>query len=373
MSINQKITFDIVSLHAGLNAKPLPLSTTTKTGQTTWIDAYGGLHFRDIAKGEQCFEYSIDAQESFIKNGEKAIRTYRSISYYPEGLEGGLSSDERLQNLIARKAHAMVKEHQNVIVRGVDGGNVNKNQTGMLLFELRETSVIIGDRVEKTLKINEAMLAATDLFQNRPEEFINVCYMYSIQPIDGVAIQKLFNEVALKINNNPTHFLEILNHKDADLLILIKKGLIINSEMESIISFQDPFYFMNGENIGNSEDEILYNLKKSPRSKEFLMKSLNIPLEDTPEVINLPENVEAKMPVKLSQDYSRRTEAADMKGVTKMLTAMFNKYSSDIKASPENEEEITKKFKENLATKRAGYIEFADYWDTEVATKLKYA
>ncbi len=369
---NDKITFDIVSIHAGNNVKPFPLLVTTANGQATWIDSYGARFDRAVGRGEQPHEYSIDAQESFMHKGEKAIRTFKSISYYPQELEGHLEGEEKTQNLTARQAHELVKRHQNVIVRGKDGGNINTNQTGMLLFELRETSTIIKNNLEKTLQINQAITAATELYTEQPQEFINLCYRYGIQPIEGVAIQKLFNEVAIKINNNPSHFLTILNHEDAELLTLIKKAQVLNEQLESIISYQEPFYFMNGENLGQSEDELLYNLKKSERNKEFLMKSLNIALADKHEVVSLPKEPEHEPLSKPAQDFKRRTELARQKEAKSTIAAICRKWTEDKRADPSKVGEVDEKYTQKLREKREGYMDIADFWDAEVATRAKY-
>ena len=147
MDINDKISFDIVSIYDGNGVRSLDLKVTEKNGNVTFVDSYGGLHHRDLQRGESPFSYNVDNQESYInKKGEKAVRMFKRIEYWPEQFEGQLEGNERTLNIIARHAHTLVKKHPSVIIRDANKGNSNPNQHGLVLFELRETTQIIKDK-----------------------------------------------------------------------------------------------------------------------------------------------------------------------------------------------------------------------------------
>jgi len=373
MNPNEKISFDIVSIYDGNSVRTLDLLVTEKNGNTTFIDSYGGLHHRKLQKGEVPFSYLVNAQESYVKkNGDTAIRVFATISYWPEQYEGQLEEGERVANIIARHAHDLIKRHEAVIVRDANGGNINPNQSGMVLFELRESTKIVNDKVEKNKNVSSAMAIATDLYENDQPAFIDLCYRYSIQPVEGVPIQKLYNEVVLKLQNNPEHFMEILNHKDAKLLVLIKKAMISTSEEPAIITFEDPFYFMAGVNLGKTEEEIIYNLNKSAKDRELLYQLLGLPAEDIVEIVNLPAESEAIVTTAKSQDYQRRTDEARVQEAKKVLNAVFTRWQTDANKNPAGGAELRKKYMDKLAENREKFIDIADLWDADVANRMKY-
>lgn len=373
MDINDKISFDIVSIYDGNGVRSLDLKVTEKNGNVTFVDSYGGLHHRDLQRGESPFSYNVDNQESYInKKGEKAVRMFKRIEYWPEQFEGQLEGNERTLNIIARHAHTLVKKHPSVIIRDANKGNSNPNQHGLVLFELRETTQIIKDKVQKNIEVSKAQAIATELMQEDPESFIDLCYRYSIQPVKEVPIETLYNEVMLKIANNPTHFMEILNHKDAVFLTLVKRAMIGTELDPAIISFEDPFYFMNGENLGQKEEEIIYNLSKSARNREFLMMSLGVPIEDEVEVVVLPSTSDAIEASKPSQDYQRRTDKSRIEEARKAMNSITVQWEKEKKKNPAGGSVLDDKFKAQLSKKRELYLDVADFWDAELAYKLPY-
>lgn len=373
MDINDKISFDIVSIYDGNSVRSLELKVTEKNGNVTFIDSYGGLHHRDLQKGETPFSYNVDNQETYVnKKGEKAVRMYKRIEYWPESQEGNLEGNERTLNIIARHAHNLVKKHPSVIIRDANKGNSNPNQHGLVLFELRETTQIIKDKVQKNIEVSKAQGIATELMQDDPESFIDLCYRYSIQPVQNVPIENLYNEVMLKIANNPTHFMEILEHKDSALLTLIKRAMIGTEEEPAIISFEDPFWFMNGENLGKNEEEIIYNLSKSARSREFLRQSLGLPVEDIVEVVKLPAESNAISASKPSEDYQRRTDKARIEEMKKAINSITMQWEKDKKKNPAGGSVLDNKFLAQLAKKRELYLDVADAFDAELAYKMQF-
>lgn len=373
MNPSDKITFDIVSIYAGNSPRALELLTSTNQGKITWIDNYGSINYRALQKGESPHVYNIDAQESYIHNGEKAIRVFKTISYWPSELEGQLDPESRTANIIARHAHELVKTHQNVIVRGENGGNINPNQSGMSLFELRETTKITNEKVEKNKKIAEAMFIASDYFTESKKQFLKLCYRYSILPVEGVPVEKLFNEMVIKINNNPDSFFLALNHKTPELLELVRKASFYSEETPAIITYEEPFYSMNGVVVGQTEEEVLYNIEKDPKLKEFLYKSMGADLKEQGIVVTeLPKESDAIVSTTASQNYQRRTDEARIDEAKKALNYIFNQWKTSLQKSPEKKAELEQKFEAKLLEKRAAFIDLADYYDAEVANRRKY-
>jgi len=176
----------------------------------------------------------------------------------------------------------------------------------------------------------------------------------------------------LKIANNPTHFMEILEHKDSALLTLIKRAMIGTEEEPAIISFEDPFWFMNGENLGKNEEEIIYNLSKSARSREFLRQSLGLPVEDIVEVVKLPAESNAISASKPSEDYQRRTDKARIEEMKKAINSITMQWEKDKKKNPAGGSVLDNKFLAQLAKKRELYLDVADAFDAELAYKMQF-
>lgn len=372
MNLSKKISFDIVSLYAGNTPKSIELLIDNGKGQTTWVDSYGSIFYRDLQRGETPHFYKVDAQESYVHNGEKAVRVFKTISYWPAEMEGELSEDERVNNIIARHSHELFKKHQNVIVRGEGGGNINPNQSQMLLFELRETTKKVNDEVAKNKKVTEAMGIATAYYDENAQEFIDLCYKYGIQPVEGVPVEKLYNEMCIKLKSNPEHFINIVNHKDSKLLVMIKKALVYDENKEAIIQFNDPYYYMNGENIGSSDEEMIYNIKKSKKSSEFLREALGIPLEEEVEVTTLPKESDAIVSSKPSQDYQRRADVARIDEAKKAVNYIFTQWKVAKQKNPDKLADLEAKYGEKISDKRAEFIDVADAFDELIAKGRKY-
>jgi hypothetical protein len=373
MNPQDKITFDLVSIYSGTSPRTIELLITDKKGKTTWVDSYGNIFHRELERGESPAQFSIGATETYVdpKSKEKALRVFKTFSYYPEEFEGQLSSDEKADNMVNRHAHTWFKLHPAVVVKDATGGNINPNQTGaLLLFEMRETTKNINDEVAKNMLISECTGIVTDMYQNSPETFLDLCYRYGIQSVKTMPIEKLYNLVILKINNNASHFMEILNHKDAEMLVMIKKAMIGTEEEPAIISYQEPFYIMNGENLGRTDEEIIDSLYKSPRSRAYLATALGMPTEDVVEVVKLPKESDAITETKGQIDYGRRVDAARIDEAKKFLNGIVSRWKTEKAKDRSKAAEIEAKHLQRISEKREEYIDIADFYDKEAASRI---
>ena len=371
MSNDQKITFKICYLYPGMDSKTIELKSTDKKGSVSFLDNSGNRVFRTPALGEEPVKIVLTSTENFKFQGDDQKRVYTTVSYYPESMEGQLEQYQITENIVNRRAHEVLKEHQHVVVRSKEGANVNPNQNGIPMFELIEESRLILADVEKNNKISEGMNIAKDMFQNHPEVFVDFCYSYNIMPIENVPIHVLYNEVIFKIQTDPAAFFSVVNHKEAATLTLIKKGLLkITTDGNPLISIKDNFYYLDGEIIGQSEDEAIHFFNKYPKKREFLMRSLGIAPEVNVEVVALPPVSEDGGLSDSQKEWKKKTDASRLQTMKMEVAKRFKKMQEDkLKNKPEASV-IEAKFFDVMRTEiRDKYIDIVEAFDTYVADK----
>lgn len=371
MSNDQKITFKICYLYPGMDSKTIELKSTDKKGSVSFLDSSGNRVFRAPVPGEEPVRIVLTSIEKFMFQGDDQKRVYTTVSYYPESMEGSLEQHEITENIVNRRAHELLKEHQHVVVRSKEGANVNPNQSGIPMFELIEESKLILADVEKNNKVSEAMNIAKDMFQNNPEVFVDFCYSYNIMPIENVPVHVLYNEVIFKIQTDPTNFFNVLNHKDAVTLTLIKKALLkTTTEGVSLISIKDSFYYLDGEIIGQSEDEAIHFLNKYPKKKEFLMRSLGIAPDVNVEVVPLPPVSEDGGLTDVQKEWKKKTDSSRLQTMKMEVSRRFKKMQEDKMKNKPEASAIEAKFLANLQTEiRDKYIDIVGAFDAYVADK----
>ena len=371
MSNDQKITFKICYLYPGMDSKTIELKSTDKKGSVSFLDNSGNRVFRTPALGEEPVKIVLTSTENFKFQGEDQTRVYTTVSYYPESMEGKLEQYQITENIVNRRAHEVLKEHQHVVVRSKEGANVNPNQNGIPMFELIEESRLILADVEKNNKISEGMNIAKDMFQNHPEVFVDFCYSYNIMPIENVPIHVLYNEVVFKIQTDPAAFFSVVNHKDAATLTLIKKGLLkITTDGNPLISIKDNFYYLDGEIVGQSEEETIHFFNKHPKKKEFLMRSLGIAPEVNVEVVALPPVSEDGGLSDSQKEWKKKTDSSRLQTMKMEVAKRFKKMQEDkLKNKPEASV-IEAKFFDVMRTEiRDKYIDIVEAFDAYVADK----
>jgi hypothetical protein len=354
-----------------MDSKTIELKSTDKKGSVSFLDNSGNRVFRTPALGEEPVKIVLTSTENFKFQGEDQTRVYTTVSYYPESMEGKLEQYQITENIVNRRAHEVLKEHQHVVVRSKEGANVNPNQNGIPMFELIEESRLILADVEKNNKISEGMNIAKDMFQNHPEVFVDFCYSYNIMPIENVPIHVLYNEVVFKIQTDPAAFFSVVNHKDAATLTLIKKGLLkITTDGNPLISIKDNFYYLDGEIVGQSEEETIHFFNKHPKKKEFLMRSLGIAPEVNVEVVALPPVSEDGGLSDSQKEWKKKTDSSRLQTMKMEVAKRFKKMQEDkLKNKPEASV-IEAKFFDVMRTEiRDKYIDIVEAFDAYVADK----
>jgi hypothetical protein len=371
MSNDQKITFKICYLYPGMDSKVIELKTTDKKGSVSFLDNSGNRVFRAPVPGEEPVKIVLSSTEKFKFQGDDQKRVYTTVSYYPESMEGNLEQYEITENIVNRRAHEVLKEHQHVVVRSSEGANINPNQNGIPMFELIEESKLILADVEKNNKVSEAMNIAKDMFQNHPEVFVDFCYSYNIMPIENVPIHVLYNEVIFKIQVDPSSFFSVINHKDATTLTLIKKALLkTTTEGNSLISIKDNFYYLDGEIVGQSEDEVIHFFNRYPKKKEFLMRSLGIAPDVNVEVVPLPPVSENAGLTDTQKEWKKKTDASRLQTMKMEVAKRFKRMQEDKLKNKSEASAIEAKFFEVMRTEiRDKYIDIVDAYDAYVADK----
>ena len=371
MSNDQKITFKICYLYPGMDSKSIELKSTDRKGSVSFLDNSGNRVFRAPAPGEEPVRIVLLSTENFKFQGDDQKRVYTTVSYYPESMEGKLQQYEITENIVNRRAHEVLKEHQHVVVRSKEGANINPNQNGIPMFELIEESKLILADVEKNNKISEGLNIAKDMFQNHPEVFVDFCYSYNIMPIENVPVHVLYNEVVFKIQTDPASFFSVVNHKDAATLTLIKKGLLkTTTDGNSLISIKDNFYYLDGEIVGQSEEETIHFFNKHPKKKEFLMRSLGIAPEVNVEVVSLPPVSEDGGLSDSQKEWKKKTDASRLQTMKMEVAKRFKKMQEDkLKNKPEASS-IEAKFLDVMRTEiRDKYIDIVEAFDGYVLDK----
>lgn len=357
---NNKVTYTIAYTQQNDNPPSLDLIATDKAGNVDWIDNYGQRRQTPLLKGETPHRFVL-GQIELIENrqGVKERRMTKEVSYYLVGKDTTLEGNDRTQNTINREAHSLLQAHEHVVIRDINtGGNISRNQTGaMPLFELIEKSLITQEKVKKNDLITKALGMATDMKDNAPESFIDMCYSYDIRPIEGVAIQTLYNEVHLKILGNPQHFLDTINHKDAKMLTIIKKAQLKSDGESTIIYFSNDFYYFEDEAIGKSDEEIIYFFNKFPRKKDNLLRKLEISADVVVEVISLPEPVKVEVLNEKDKNNIRNTYDYEIKKMKLSFVKLFSKIDKALKKNPENTAEIEKELKAEVEELRLKFLD----------------
>ena len=340
MSEQNRIHYTILSFYDGTNPKTIELCTTDKNGNYTWISTTGErMHtvpIRDSKNPERSSKiasFVLSGVENFKKPDGSIIKKVAiTPSYVPEEDLKNASYEEKVENLIALNAHQLVKTHHSVIIRNAQGGNDNPNQMGTPAFELIERTALVKAEVEYNNKVTEARGIAKDLFETKPELFIETCYAYDI-PVDGIPIQKIYNILLAKIDGNPDSFMKIYNHKEAKLLSYIKRAMHTNFEDEPILSVKNGIYYFDGQELGYSDDEVIYYFGRFPQLRETLLMKLGVTEEmHITEVNNLPEEIpvaptDAEEKFQRNRDTRRRDQmTADIAG----LHGVFTRYKKKV-------------------------------------------
>lgn len=292
MTENNKVTFKIFSIYPGQDPRAITMESVDRNNGTyRFMDVNGNINDRNKAEGEKVATLVLSSVENFdFPNGAKN-RVFTKVSYIPnameyykeQGLKGTELSAAYAQERYFENMHLFLKTHPLVIIKK-NGHNINPNLGLTAGFELVEESILVREEVEKNIRSTEARAKATELYKKSKELFVDFCYSYGIY-VGNTPVEKLFNEVILKIEGNPEYFFEVINHKDAELLTLFNKALQKTNEEtgNAVIAQVDDFYEFEDEFIGQSEQEVLYYFTNNPKKLENLKRRLGVKV--TPVVV----------------------------------------------------------------------------------------
>lgn len=367
----QQISFDLYYLYPGKNPQTIDLLVSDKTDRLDYIDSNGARRqTTKLPKDATVATFLVSDVVPFPEHGKDAVRVKRTVTYWPAEYEANLDESAKTQNIIAREAHNLLIRHQSIVLRMAAGQpNENPNQTGQPYFELRENTKIVRAQIEKDKKIAQAMTTVQELYE-RPEEFIDMCYGYGIQPIENIPVEVLLNEVNLKIKNNPDHFLKTIAHADAKMLVLVKRGMQATAGGVELINFENDFFFYRGEPVGQNDEQIVAYFKTHPREKEFLMQQLGIALERVVEEIPtlapdaVPDNLSPRQ-----EDNRARNNANRELTMRRSMDKVFNKLAYDKAENKAFGSKEQKEYDDIVAEKREAYKDILDAFDTYVAKR----
>jgi hypothetical protein len=204
------------------------------------------------------------------------------------------------------------------------------------------------------------MGVCTSMFNENPEEFVDLCFALGVY-VGETEIEKLYNEVSWKINDNPDFFFNILKHRDLENLTLLKKGLQYEDGDTTIININDDgtIYF-DGELIGRNEDEAVAWIAASPKKRDVLMRKLGI----TPEIETKVKNVVSSKDIPADHHAKLRVDAtintARLNNGKNNILKAVKAWGKAVKADPENQGAITKQLYDKVDEIRNDYSDVGE-------------
>ncbi len=376
-----KISYKLAYLSSGTDSRILDLVKVDSMGITEFIDKAGVLHDRPLANGEQPARIVLDTIENYVDaQGQNRKRVYTTLSYYEESVSGQMLKGQPDQVVakhnLAKNAHLMLKSHQEVAWRGEDGNDKNPNRCGYtVMFEIIEESQNILNQVEKNNKVTEAMALATDMFKNNQKDFIDFCYAYGIRPIKGVPIENLYNEVSFKIQVNPNHFFETMESKDREYKIVLAKAKeFIEEDGLPLINLEGNLFYLAGEIIGSTEEEVINHLKTHPIQRKYVFSKIGFDFEVELEVENLPLVSEEIVVTKQAKLFKKRVDSARIEEMERAVKYIIKKYNDAVKkdSSVTGKADALKDYDTATESKRANFFDVVEAYDTFVEEQRKY-
>lgn len=372
----EKITFKIVYAAQGSTPRQIELKSSDRHGNIEWLDKSGADYTAEPPLGVSPVKLNLTSTEFYTdKNGEKKKRVFGLFSYVCEKDENEIKDvSERLNNIVLRKAHMMLKTHQACIYRDKTGNDINPNRHGAsVMFELIEESQNIQNAVELNNRMSEAMNKAGELLKGDATYFMDFCYAYGIVNVAKSSPEELYNDICQRIIINPEHFLTTFNNKNNQTLVLLRKGLeYLQPDNTTLVSLVNNIYYMNGEILGESEDVCVYNLNQQPKLKEWLMLNMNIAPDFKAEVVQLPPASDHPVQSDSKKLFEKGADEAAVSQAKSKINYMFTKAKTAIAKDPSRRGEILEKLEEDLQAKRSDYVTLLPYIDDHISTCKKY-
>lgn len=366
-----EITFKVAYLYPSSDTRLFTLEAEDKRGNRSFISTEGLLWRRTPEKGDSIATIPLTAVEEFEYQGQKKKRVYALIKYETDEKKVKLlSQQEEINNRIHREAHNFIKNHPQVVYKdSATGNNLNTEQRGNALFELIEESQRIISENEKNIKIAKAMGVASDMFENNKEAFVEFCYAYGIRPVQGVEVQKLFNEVSFKIRNNPNEFFEVYEHEEREMLSLIKRAMQELDGENTILYIENDFWCMNGEILATDEhpfqNPLLHHFKTHPRDKDFLLRKLGITKEVVLEVKELAPVSEEFEDTIQKKSFDAKAHEHKIRKMKATVTNAATKYRKSEKRQADID-----RLKAEITDARESFLDIVEAYDSYAKDKL---
>lgn len=385
MTENNKVTFKVCSIYPGQDPRPITMESVDRNnGNYRFMDVNGNINDRNKVDGEKVASLVLSSVENHAFPNGATKRVFTTISYIPnameyykaQGLKGTDLTAAYHQDRYFENMHLFLKTHPLVIVRK-DGHNINPNLGSIAGFELVEESALVRQELEKNIRATEARAKATEMYQKSKDLFVDFCYSYGVY-VGSTPVEKLFNEVMLKIEGNPDYFFEVANHKDAELLTLFNKALQKTSEEsgQTVISQNDDFYEFEDEFIGQSEQEVIYFFNNNPKKLENLKRRLGVKV--TPIVVTElgPDSADVTPQTARQAAGKRAFDAkmvADMEDEVHKATKQYgmNWAKADKAKNDAAKIDYAKEFLEKMKAVKEKFAQIPDAVDTRVAKAIK--
>jgi hypothetical protein len=364
----KKITYKVVALYSGTNVKTLDLVKVDKIGNTTFIDIAGNVHQRQMGERETAAKIILNDIMSYKDGETPRKKVYKELSYFTEECSGEalktLSDIERAEHLVNKAAHELLKSHQNVVWRDANGNDQNPNRYGAITnFELIEETQNVLNKVDENLNKQKAGDIATRLYNESKHDFIDLCYAFGIRNVESIEIEKLYNEVMLKISINPKHFLDVYSDKKREFKTIIAKAeQFLDEAQEPLISVKNDMYYMAGDILGSTIDEVIHYFETHPKANAYLHKKMGITKEISVEVSTLPPVQEKIELPPQAQIYKKRVDAARIEEMERSVKVEVRKFKESVKKGAKKEDAMLA-LESKLNEKRANFADVVEVFD----------
>lgn len=374
-----KITFKVAYLFTGTAPRKLELKKIDKNGNVEFINNVGAVIAREPKPEETVESLTLFTSENYTWQGEERKRVVGYFSYYLPDEAGHIEgSVDKATNKILYEAHRMLKSHQQVAIKDKNGNDINPNRYGATVkFELIEEGLLTKDKVEENGKMADALAEIKWIYEGDKNEFLDFCYAFGIRPVLNVPVEKLYNEAMLKAQINPQHFFDTRELAEKDIYVLIRKAMETPISEDGIgvpktlISTEGDKYYIDGEIIGYSEQDVMYYLKTNLKQKEYIMNKLGITLATNFPVIELTDK-EPTLNSRQKTDFEKKYHAERVTKMEQSINQSFAKYHKALSKNPEKKGDLVKDLDVELNKKREGYIDVLEAYDEKVAKEKGY-
>lgn len=230
--------------------------------------------------------------------------------------------------------------HSSFAILDEKGENINKNAMPNPLFELVNLTKMERDKEKYNKDLADASMLLKQLAE-RNDDFIEFCFAYGVPVNSNMTQSMLYNACAIKMQNNPSHFLKLLGSADMQLTALVNRGLNVETQNEHgetscpLVMRGDGTVFFDGLPIGNGIKEAVEYFKINDAERRALEIRLGVRNSFTKKIKILEEadinNLELKT-LEETENLQRgiNNDVLSLKMKNDILN-VYNKYKTKIK------------------------------------------